>query len=132
VKHMFKILIRVGTRLPLFDRFAYVEMKRFLMIKNALLCRLSTGAPVCSVHGHPFSVRRTATCLWRCLHSWRTRRGSLLSNIGDIIIYGLIHHRSRGLHSAWLWPCIDLFIHILCWTLNNCVHLTYVEARCNG
>ena len=38
-------------RLPLFGRFGYVEMIRFLMIKVLLLCRLSTDVAGRFVYG---------------------------------------------------------------------------------
>ena len=38
-------------RLPLFGRFGYVEMIRFLTIKVLLLCRLSTDVPGLFVYG---------------------------------------------------------------------------------
>ena len=84
VDHRFKILIKVGG-LPLFGRSGYVGMTRFLMIKILLLCRSFTGLRLCSAHGRLFSVRRTKTCLWRCLLGWKIRRRSLLSNMGGSI-----------------------------------------------
>src|SRR4051812_10142253 len=72
-------------RSPLFGRFGYVEMTRFLIIKAHLFCRLSTGARLCSVYGRLFSVWRTKTYLRRCLHGWRIRRRILLSGMGGFL-----------------------------------------------
>jgi hypothetical protein len=55
-------------RLPLYGRYGYVGMTKFLTIKIVLSCRLSTDVPVFSVCGHIFSGWRTTTYLWRSVH----------------------------------------------------------------
>ena len=82
-------------RLPLFGRFDSVEMIRFLTIKVLLLCRLSTDVPGLFVYGPLYNVWRIETCLWRCVHDWRLRRGILLPNMGGNMILGLAHLRFR-------------------------------------
>ena len=82
-------------RLPLFGRFDSVEMIRFLTIKVLLLCRLSTDVPGLFVYGPLYNVWRIETCLWRCVHDWRLRRGILLPNMGGSMILGLDHRGFR-------------------------------------
>jgi hypothetical protein len=62
VDERFKILIRVTAR-AIYGRVGYVKMMLFLMIKNILLCKSSTGAVLCYVHGRLFSLWRTTTYL---------------------------------------------------------------------
>jgi hypothetical protein len=50
-----------------------------------VICRCS----LCSVHGRLCSV-------WRCLHGWRPRRGSLLNNMGGSSISVLVRCHLRG------------------------------------
>jgi hypothetical protein len=118
-----------------FGRFGYVEMTRFLITKMLLYCRLSTGAPVCSVRGRHFSVRRIATSLRRCVHSWRIRRRTLLPYMGGSIIAellililsfpGCVLSISPVLFTLSL---LYNLIHLVC----GCVHLSYAEAGCNA
>jgi hypothetical protein len=63
VNHRFKVLNRVGVLAVIW--LLYVEMINCLTIKILLLCRLSTGAVLCSVHGRVFNIWRTAIYLWR-------------------------------------------------------------------
>ena len=78
-------------RLPLFGRFGYVEMIRFLTIKVLLLCRLSTDVPGLFVYGPLYNAWRIETNLRRCVYDWRLRRGILLPNMGGSMILGLGH-----------------------------------------
>lgn len=55
-------------RLPLYGRFGYEEMTRFLMVKIALLCRLSIGLMLLSVRGLGCNVWGIETCLCRSMH----------------------------------------------------------------
>jgi hypothetical protein len=50
-------------RLPLYGRFGYIEMTKFLIIKIALSCRSSTDIKVCFIYGHLFSGWRITTYL---------------------------------------------------------------------
>ena len=59
------------------------------MIKVLSLCRLSTDVPGRFVYGPLYSEWRIETCLRRCVHDWRLRRGILLPNMGDSMILGL-------------------------------------------
>jgi hypothetical protein len=83
--------------LPLYGRFGYANMTKFLMIQIILSCRSSTGVQVCSVYGHLFSGWGIETYLQRSVHNWRLRRGILFPNIDDHIIYGLVR-RSNFRH----------------------------------
>ena len=117
-------------RLPLYGRFGYVGMTRFLMIKILLLCRSSIGVRLCSVHGRRSSVWRTATSLRRSLHGWRIRRRSLLPNMGGSIILGsALHHLCSVAFSFCLDVCDTCFR--FSWSVVGCVHLSYAEAGCN-
>jgi hypothetical protein len=91
-------------RWPLYGRYGYVGMTKFLMIKIVLSCRLSTDVPVFSIYGHLFSGWRIATCLRRYVHGWRLRRGILFPYMGDRIIYGSVlrlHLRRSTIVHAW-------------------------------
>ena len=91
VDRRFKILIRVGALAVIWSLWLCRNDKVF-NDNFFLSCKLSTGAPLCSVHGRLFSVWRTTTCLRRCLHGWRTRRGIFLSNMDGSVIYELVRH----------------------------------------
>ena len=93
-------------RLPLFGRFGYVEMIRFLMIKVLLCCRLSIDVPGLFVYGPLYNVWRIGTCLWRCVHDWRLRRGILLPNMGGCMILGLASLCFRRCRDTACFPCI--------------------------
>jgi hypothetical protein len=87
IDHRFRTFIRVG-RLPLFGRFGYVKMVKFLTTKMLLLCRLSSGAPVRSDYGRLFKKWRITTCLRRSVHAWKLQRGILFPNMGGRIVSG--------------------------------------------
>jgi hypothetical protein len=76
-------------RLPLFDRYGYVEMIMCLTTKNLLFCRLSTELLVHSVCGRLCNVHRIATFIWSSVHVWKLRRGILFPNMDGRIAYGL-------------------------------------------
>jgi hypothetical protein len=77
-------------RLPLFDRYDYIEMIKCLTIKTLPFCRLSTELLVRSVCGHLCNVRRIATFIRMSVHDWKLRRGILFPNIDGRIAYGLL------------------------------------------
>jgi hypothetical protein len=77
-------------RLPLFDRYGYVEMIKCLTIKTLPSCRLSTGLSVHSVCGRLCSVSRIATFIRRFVHDWKLRRGIFFPNMNDRIAYVLV------------------------------------------
>ena len=110
-------------RLPLFGRFGYVEMTKFLMIPTLLLCRLSTDAPSCYVHGRLYSMWRTETCLRRCLHGWRSRRGIFLPNMGGNITskLDLLRHLRRRYSLLVDYLYCAFFLCIRTVDLNGCV-----------
>jgi hypothetical protein len=76
------------------------EPKRQQVIKILLSCRLPTGTRLCSVHGRLYNEWRIATCLWRCLHGWRTRRGIFLPDLDGSVIFGFVLHSPRRLYSS--------------------------------
>ena len=101
------------------------------MIKVLPLCRLSTDVPGRFVYGPLYSEWRIETCLRRCVHDWRLRRGILLPNMGGSMILGL------GLLPFKCYPNIHLCISpsfILAYRDDfvGCVHLSYAEAGCNA
>jgi hypothetical protein len=67
IDNRFKKHIR-WKRLPLFNRYGYVEMIMYLTIKILLSCRLSTELLVLFVYGLLCSVWRIETSLWRSVH----------------------------------------------------------------
>jgi hypothetical protein len=109
-------------RLPLFSRLGY------LMIKNTLLCRLSTGAKLCSVYGRLFSVWRTTICFWRCLYDWRTHREILLSNMGGNIISTFVHRHFR---SRYIILMFESFIYFrrLDYAMDACIQAITMPKR---
>jgi hypothetical protein len=115
-------------RLPLSDRYGYVEMIKCLMIKILLPCRSFTGALIPSIYGLLFSGWNIATYLRRSIHGWRMQRGILFSNMGDSITCVLTQfHLTRSTIALLI-----LFIFLGLCTLNGCVHLSYAEAGCNA
>jgi hypothetical protein len=84
-----KIILR-WERLPLFDRYGYIEMIKCLTIKTLPSCRLYTELLELSVCGPLCSGWRTATSLRRCVHVWKLRRGILFLNMDGRIAYGLV------------------------------------------
>ena len=131
IDHRFRTLSG-WERLPLFGRFVYVEMIRFLTIKVLLLCRLSTDVPGRFVYGPLYNKWRIETCLRRCVHDWRLRGRILLANMGGSMILGLgllpfRCHTDIHLYippSSFILACRDDFV--------GCVHLSYAEAGCNA
>jgi hypothetical protein len=120
-------------RLPLFGRFGYVEMIMFSTIKVLLCCRLSTDVPGLFVYGPLYNAWRIETCLRRCVHDWRLRRGILLTSMGGSMILGLAPLRFRRYTNSTCFFVFRLFIFCLCVrNLFGCVHLGYAEAGCNA
>jgi hypothetical protein len=112
--------------LSLFDRFGYAEMIKCLIIKILLICRLSTSAVLCSVHGHLFNVWRTATYLQRYLHSWMIWWGSSLPNMGGNIISGLVRCHLRGQYNIMMFY---VSIFLFTFALKLCVNVYILIMR---
>uniref|UniRef100_A0A8R7PJA5 Uncharacterized protein n=1 Tax=Triticum urartu TaxID=4572 RepID=A0A8R7PJA5_TRIUA len=69
---------------------------------------LSTDVWVRSVYGRLYNVWSIETCLRRCVHDWRPRRGILLTDMDDRMIFGLVLLRFRR-YTDSLIKCISPF-----------------------
>ena len=95
VDSRFKLLIRVGAIAVIWSLWLSRNDKVF-NDKILLLCRLSTGALLRSVHGRHCSMWSIATYFWRWLRGWRwQRRGCSSSMDGNIIFGSALQHLRR-------------------------------------
>jgi hypothetical protein len=58
------------------------------MVKFLLLCRLFNSVLLCSVCGYRYSVWRTKSCVWRCVHDWSRWREIFLPHMDVVIVFG--------------------------------------------
>jgi hypothetical protein len=86
--HTFKILIRMEVLVVIWSLWL-CRNDKVSIIEVLILDMLLTGAQLCSFHGRLYNVRRIATCLCRCLHGWRPRRGIFFIQHGSVI-FGLV------------------------------------------
>ena len=83
-------------------------------IKVPLLCRLSTDVPELFIYRPLYNTWRIETCLRRCVHNWRLRRGVLLPSMGGNMILGLTPLRFRRYTDSSCF-CISPFYHSFVW-----------------
>jgi hypothetical protein len=114
-------------RLPLFDRYGYVEMIECLTTKTLPFCRLSTELLVHSVCGRLCGIYRIATSIRRSVHDWKLRRGVLFPNMDGRITYRSVLPVRR--YYIYIMLC-NLVSTLSVGIFLGCMHPSYAEAGC--